>query len=84
MIAFVLSMYQINSSGLRDIRETINWFKEMHAFDPLDYIDVSRGVFVGLEEVLDQESEARKEIRSPIYVPWPLFRETHAKILGST
>jgi len=84
MIAFVLSMYQINSSGLRDIRETINWFKEMHAFDPLDYIDVSRGVFVGLEEVLDQESEARKEIRAPIYVPWPLFRETHAQILGST
>jgi hypothetical protein len=84
LIAYVLSASQANSSGLRDIREISKWFNKMHAFDPLDYIDVSRGVFVGLEEALDQESETRKEIRAPIYVPWPLFRETHAQILGST
>ena len=80
---FVKSI-QRGSSGLRDIREIGAWFKAMKAYDPLDYIDVSRGVFVGLEEALDQESETRKEIRAPIYVPWPLFRETHAQILGST
>ena len=83
-LAHFINSKHRRSSGLRDIREIGAWFKAMKAFDPLDYIDVSRGVFVGLEEVLDQESEARKEIRAPIYVPWPLFRETHAQILGST
>jgi len=72
------------ASGLRDIRRFADWFKGMNAYDPVEYIDIDKGVFVGLEQVLDAQGKINKNEHNPIYVPWPLFRETHAQILGST
>ena len=78
-------------SGLRDISEMEHIFQSMKAFDPLSFIDVSKGVFVGLQSNLnfsmnhtDYKPHANLARVEPIYIPWLQFRETHAQILGST
>jgi len=71
--------------GLRDISEMDNLFSSMSAFNPLTYVDVSQGVFVGLQS--PQSLAVKKcdqHLGKPLYVPWLLFKETHAQILGST
>ncbi len=79
------------SAGLRDIGDMELLFTSMQAFDPLSYIDLSQGVFVGLQNshnpqspqnILDPKSD--QQLAKPLYVPWLLFQETHAQILGST
>ncbi len=84
LIAYRVKDRAKTNSGLRDIREVDHWFKDMKAYDPIEYIDINKGVFVGLEQVLDGEISNTSGKSNPIYVPWPLFRETHAQILGST
>lgn len=59
--------------GLHDIRVIIKKYKKLNGYDPLKYIDVKLGCFVGLDFY-----------GKPIYVPWRKIHETHIQILGST
>lgn len=57
--------------GLPDVKELVRSFKKLSSFDPMPYIDVSRGCFIGLESS-----------GTPIYIPWQKLRETHGQVLG--
>ena len=71
--------------GLRDISEMDILFNSMGAFNPLTYVDVSQGVFVGLQSPQSLAiKKVDQQLGKPLYVPWLLFKETHAQILGST
>lgn len=59
--------------GLYNTKELVAKFKKFRKFNPLDYVDVERGCFIGLDD---------KKI--PIYIPWRKIRETHIQVLGST
>ncbi len=59
--------------GLRDVRSMQKLFKRMRQFDPLDYVDVRKGIFVGLEDG-----------RHPVYLPLRQVHETHLQILGAS
>lgn len=71
--------------GMRDISEMDRLFKSMRSFDPLKYVDISKGVFVGLQSPQSLTGLTfDQHLGKPLYVPWLLFKETHAQILGST
>lgn len=59
--------------GLHDVKSIIKLLKKLNSFNPLPYIDVARGCFIGLDLK-----------KAPIYIAWKKIRETHIQIFGST
>lgn len=59
--------------GLHDIDDYMAKFKTLEGFNPIIYINIEKGCFVGLD--LNKQ---------PIYVPWIKLRETHIQVLGAT
>ena len=59
--------------GLRDVRYMQKLFANMRTFSPLQYENLKKGIFVGLEEG-----------KHPVYVPIHQFRETHTQIMGAS
>lgn len=57
-----------------DVREIgVHLPDPSHDFDPLRYLDASKGVFIGLDEH-----------QKPLYVPQSLWRRSHAQLIGTT
>ena len=77
-----------SGAGLRDISEMDQLFRSMKSFDPLFYIDLNQGIFVGLQSPQSNLGFSGYKFDQhkgkPLYVPWALFKETHAQVLGST
>jgi len=88
VLLFRFESANTSGAGLRDISEMDQLFKSMRSFDPLAYIDVNQGVFVGLQSPQSDRNylglKFDQHQGKPIYVPWNLFKETHAQVLGST
>lgn len=59
--------------GLHDINDFVAKFKMLKGFDPLPYINIEKGCFVGLG--LNKK---------PIYIPFKKIRETHIQVMGAT
>ncbi len=59
--------------GLRDVRHMQKLFRRMRQFSPLDFIDIKKGIFIGLEEG-----------RRAVYVLLKQIHETHIQILGAS
>lgn len=59
--------------GLPDIKDLVRQFKKFNGYDPLSYIDVKKGCFIG-----------RDDNERAIYVPWRKLLETHVQVLGMT
>jgi hypothetical protein len=47
--------------------------KPRQGYDPMKYVRLSKGIFLGLDER-----------RKPIYVPWAVWRTRHVQIIGTT
>lgn len=56
-----------------DVRTVKHFLPETLAYDPEDYIDLNKGVFVGLDRV-----------HKPQYIPLADFQKQHADIIGTT
>ena len=85
LLIFLFHRPSNTAGGMRDISEMDNLFKSMRSFDPLKYVDISKGVFVGLQSPQSLTGlQFDQHLGKPLYVPWLLFKETHAQILGST
>lgn len=65
--------YFERGEGLSDIRHMRALFLRMKTYDPLKHIDVTKGVFVGLEN-------GKHSVR----IPFRVLRETHLHILGAS
>jgi hypothetical protein len=59
--------------GLRDVRHMKKLFGRMRQFSPLKYFDISKGLFVGLEDGV-----------RPVYIPFKVVHETHMQVLGAS
>lgn len=59
--------------GLHDINHLVKTFSKLNGYNPMPWIDIKRGCFVGLD--------ANKK---PIYVSWKKIRETHIQVIGTT
>lgn len=77
LFSLYLSYYQIpeweRGEGLHDTKKLVKQFKNFKKFNPLTYVDIQLGCFVGLDSK-----------RNPIYAPWQKIRETHISVLGAT
>lgn len=60
-------------AGLRDVRHMQKLFVRMRQFSPLNFIDLKKGIFVGLEDA-----------RHPVYLPFRQVHETHLQVLGAS
>ncbi len=72
-ICFRLIPEWSRGAGLRDIRVELERMTSMPLYDPVQYIDVKRGVFVGLTQD-----------RKPLYISWQQYRSTHCQIPGAS
>lgn len=72
LIFRVIPMY-LQGEGFPDVKNLVNKFNKLNSYDPLKYIKLKKGCFIGLTED-----------KKPIYLPWIKVRETHIQILGST
>jgi len=59
--------------GLPDVKALVRQLKKLNGYDPLPYVDISKGCFIG-----------RDDKSAPIYVPWRKLSETHVQVLGMT
>lgn len=59
--------------GLRDVRHMNKLFKKMKGYTPQKFINLEKGVFVGLEDG-----------KHPIFVPVTQFHETHTQVMGAS
>ncbi len=59
--------------GLRDVRAMHKLFTRMKNYSPLEFIDLKKGIFVGLEDG-----------KHPVHVPIGQFRETHTQVIGAS
>lgn len=59
--------------GLPDIKELVRQFKKLNGYNPLPYINIKKGCFIG-----------RDDKGVAIYVPWRKLLETHVQVLGMT
>lgn len=64
---------QLERNTRTDVREVKNMLPDSVAYNPLDYIDLKRGVFIGL----DNEN-------LPQYISIKEFQSQHADIIGTT
>ena len=77
VLSLYLTYYQIpeleRGEGLHDTKKLVKQFKNFIKFNPLAYIEINKGCFIGLDEN-----------RNAIYVPWQKIRETHISVQGAT
>lgn len=59
--------------GLPDVKDLGRRFKKLDRYDPLPFVDIKKGCFLGRDD---------KGVAT--YVPWPKLRETHVQVLGMT
>lgn len=77
----VLSVYLVvraiplleRGEGLRDVRHMQKNFRRMRQFTPLNFINLKKGIFIGLEDG-----------KHPVHVPLQQLHETHVQILGAS
>jgi hypothetical protein len=76
-LSVVLTMRTIprleRGQGLRDVRHMHRLFAGMKDFSPLQYIDLHKGIFIGLEDGL-----------YPVHVPLRPFQETMTQVIGAS
>lgn len=77
LLSYYLTLKVIPNSergeGLHDVRDIISKFKKLKGFDPLTYVDINKGCFVGLD--LNKK---------PIFIPWLKFSQSHKQVLGTS
>lgn len=81
VLGSILSVYLVlqwipnieRGQGLRDVRQMSKLFSNMKGYSPQKFIDLNKGIFVGLEDG-----------EHPIYVPIKQFHETHTQIIGAS
>lgn len=69
---YVLPRFE-RGKGLRDIKNIEKLFRSLRSYDPLKYLNLEKGIFVGLEDGKD-----------PVYVPRQKFKETHTQVIGAS
>lgn len=65
---------RLRHEALSDVRQVFALAEQLLKYDPEEYFDFDRGLFVGLEVPTEK----------PLYVPWPDYRKTHMQVLGTT
>lgn len=73
IVCFRLIPEWSSGDGLRDIRTEVKKMTGAPLYDPLKYINLDRGVFIGLTQK-----------RKPLYISWQHFRSTHFQIPGAS
>jgi len=61
--------------GLSDIRMAMEDIDELPQYDPREFFNLKKGLFIGLD--IDRGNE-------PVYAPWKLVRKTHTQVVGTT
>lgn len=83
MVAVTYAKYMFKNTnfgpGLRDINDIPKLFSCMQSFDTKKFIDINKGIFIGLEA-----GSKSNQLQTPIYIPCLMFSQTHAQILGSS
>ena len=77
ILSTYLTYYQIpeceRGEGLNDVNQLVKTFKKLNGYDPIPYINIQKGCFIGLDSK-----------NKPIYVSWQKIRETHIQVIGTT
>ena len=77
ILSVYLTYYQIpvweHAEGLHDVKKLVKAFKKMNGYDPIPFINIQKGCFIGLDSQ-----------NKPIYVSWSKIRETHIQVIGTT
>ena len=63
-----------SGEGLTDAERMLAKLRKLTTYDPLKYINVGKGCFVGLNHTT----------RKPIFIPWAKVNESHMQCLGAT
>lgn len=61
--------------GLSDIRKAMEDIEELPPYDPREFFNLKKGIFVGRD--IDRQFE-------PVYAPWQRVRKTHIQVVGTT
>jgi hypothetical protein len=61
--------------GLSDIRKAMEDIDELPQYDPREFFNLKKGLFVGLD--IDRDNQ-------PVYAPWKRVRKTHTQVVGTT
>lgn len=61
--------------GLSDIRKAIEDIEELPPYDPREYFNLRKGIFVGRD--IDRQY-------APLYASWNRVRKTHIQVVGTT
>ncbi len=75
LLDFLIITPAERGEGLRDIRMMHKLFKRMQRFSPAKFVDLKKGVFIGLED-------GRKQ--RPVYIPFKQLSQTHMQVLGAS
>jgi hypothetical protein len=59
--------------GLHNVNQLVKTFKKLNGYDPIPFINIQKGCFIGLDSK-----------NKPIYVSWQKIRETHIQVIGTT
>ena len=77
ILSVYLTYYQIpiweRGEGLHDVNQFVKTFKKLNGYDPISFIYIQKGCFIGLDSK-----------NKPIYVSWQKIRETHIQVIGTT
>lgn len=77
ILAFYLNYFLIpeweRGEGLSDVKQLVKTFKKLNGFNPMPFINIQKGCFIGLDSQ-----------NKPIYVSWQKVRETHIQVIGTT
>jgi hypothetical protein len=61
--------------GLSDIRKAMEDIDQLPPYDPRQFFNLKKGLFIGLD--IDRNNE-------PVYAPWKRVRKTHTQVVGTT
>jgi len=61
------------SDEFEDVEQILKMFKKFHGYDPLKFINIKKGCFVG-----------KDRFGKPIYIDWQKINESHAQVLGES
>jgi hypothetical protein len=61
--------------GLSDIRKAMEDIDQLPPYDPREFFNLKKGLFIGLD--IDRGNE-------PVYTPWKRVRKTHTQVVGTT
>ncbi len=61
--------------GLSDIRKAMEDIDELPPYDPRQFFNLKKGLFIGLD--IDRDNQ-------PVYAPWKRVRKTHTQVVGTT